>query len=96
MSNTGASFSVGFGCFAATQTIAVPATRFTGWLGFTTQVSLLTAEPFLLPAHIVSGTVIVGIPMWKLSEYESTWMHIGQSLGVKFGSEDRWMKTLFS
>ena len=49
---------------AATQ-VTVPAAGLWGWLGYTTQVSLLSTQPWILPALAAYGTMTIGGPaLW--------------------------------
>jgi len=81
---TGATASIGLGSLAAAQTVTVPSVGVWGWLGGTTQISLLAAQPWLIPVIIAGGTVSMSIPFWKLMKYKNDWMHIGNSLDTEF------------
>lgn len=49
---------------AATQ-VTVPAAGLWGWLGYTTHVSLLSTQPYLLPAIAAYGVITAGAPaLW--------------------------------
>jgi hypothetical protein len=52
---------------AAAQQVTVPAAGLWGWLGYTTHVSLLSTQPYLLPAIAAYGVVTAGAPaLWLL------------------------------
>jgi hypothetical protein len=59
--------AVTVGSIAAATQVTVPAAGFWGWMGYTTQVSLLSTQPYLLPAIIGYGVVTVAAPtLWLL------------------------------
>jgi hypothetical protein len=52
---------------AAAQQVTVPAAGLWGWLGYTTHVSLVSTQPYLLPAIAAYGVVTAGAPaLWLL------------------------------
>jgi hypothetical protein len=53
--------SLGFGSVAAMVPMTIPAAGFWGMIGCTTQVSLLTASPCLLPAILAFGIATAGV-----------------------------------
>jgi hypothetical protein len=59
--------AVTVGSIAAATQVTVPAAGFWGWMGYTTQVSLFSTQPYLLPAIIGYGVVTVAAPtLWLL------------------------------
>lgn len=70
------------GVAAATQ-VAVPAAGLWGWFGYTTQVSLLTVQPALLPAIAAYGAVTVALPAawWHRSrhQWQSTTIRLNEA-----------------
>lgn len=65
------------GAQTVTVTSTVPAAGFWGWLGFTTtttsQVGLLSAQPWLIPVLAGYGIAAVGTPYWILLQAQSKW-----------------------
>lgn len=60
------------GVAAATQ-VTVPSAGLWGWLGYTTHVPLLTAQPMLLPAICAYGVVTAGVPALVLAVAQQQW-----------------------
>ena len=58
---------------ASSQTVTVPSTGLWGFLGYTTKVSLLSTQPYLLPAIAGYGLVTVGGPYWMLHRCKQFW-----------------------
>lgn len=71
------------GVAAATQ-VAVPAAGLWGWLGYTTQASLLTAQPALAPAIAAYGMVTVAVPAMCWYRSRSQWQSITIRLNEAF------------
>ena len=59
--------------YASSQTVSVPANGIWGMMGFTTKVSLFTAQPFLVPALASYGLISVGGPLWIFKKYKACW-----------------------
>lgn len=70
--------------YASSQTVAVPSAGMWGYFGFTTKVSLLAAQPYLLPAIAGYGLVTVGGPVWILSRCKKAWSQTTQQLTNDF------------
>jgi hypothetical protein len=58
---------------AASTQVTVPAAGLWGWLGYTTHVSLLSTQPYLVPAIAAYGIVTVGVPMIMLMRSKQKW-----------------------
>lgn len=67
-------------------TTTVPAAGVWGWLEFTTDVSvsLLVAEPWLLPTIITGAVVTVGAPAIVLMRAKQQWKNITKKLNTAF------------
>lgn len=76
---------------AATTQVTVPAAGMWGWAGYTTQVGLLSVQPWLLPAIVAGGVVTVGAPALWLAWARKCWRQITEDLGAVFWEsvEDR-------
>jgi hypothetical protein len=70
--------------YAATQQVTVPAAGLWGYLGFTTKVSLLSTQPYLLPAIAGYGLVTVGGPIWMLARCKQAWNRTTEELNASF------------
>ena len=69
----------------ATTQVTVPAAGIWGtWFGYTTQVSLLSTQPWLLPALIVGGTVAIGVPAISLVFANKHWKTTTKELNEAF------------
>ena len=72
--------------FVSTQTVTVPSAGVWGFLGFTRKVSLLSAQPLLLPLIVGYGIVTVGGPLWMLHRCKAKWKQYSDSLHESFWS----------
>lgn len=70
--------------FASSQTVAVPSAGIWGWLGYTTKVSLMATQPWILPALAGYGVVTVGGPVWILARAKSFWSTTTTRLNKEF------------
>lgn len=68
---------------AATQ-VTVPASGLWGWLGYTTQVSLFSTQPLLIPAIAAYGVVTVGVPLISLWSAQKRWKALTIQLNTSF------------
>lgn len=68
---------------AATQ-VTVPAAGLWGWLGYTTQASLLSTQPYLLPAIAAYGIITVGAPALWLAHTKQRAKQITIQLNTAF------------
>jgi len=59
--------------YAANQTATVPASGIWGMLGYTTKVSLISTQPYLVPALAGYGVITLGGPLWILHRYRKHW-----------------------
>ena len=71
------------GAATATQ-VTVPATGVWGWLGYTTQVSLASTQPLLLPAIAAFGVITVGLPAVSLALARRHWNKMTTTLNTAF------------
>jgi hypothetical protein len=55
-----------------------------GWLGYTTQVSLLTLHPVLVPAIAAYGVVTIGAPLAWLWRAKQRWKDLTVQLNERF------------
>jgi hypothetical protein len=55
-----------------------------GWLGYTTQVSLLTLHPVLVPAIAAYGVVTIGAPLAWLWRAKKRWKDLTVQLNERF------------
>jgi len=69
---------------ASTATVTVPAAGYMGWLGFTTQVSLLALHPWLIPAIAGYGIASIGVPMYILKRCGKQWAKTTIDLNNEF------------
>jgi len=69
---------------ASTATVSVPAAGYMGWLGFTTQVSLLALHPWLIPAIAGYGIASIGVPMYILKRCGKQWAKTTIDLNNEF------------
>ncbi|CAB9527309.1 expressed unknown protein [Seminavis robusta] len=74
---------------AAAQTVTVPAAGMWGWMGFSTSVPLMTANPLILPALVTYGTVSVGLPAVYLAMAKSRWNKTTETLNEALAAESR-------
>jgi hypothetical protein len=65
--------AVTVGSVAAATQVSVPSAGLWGWLGYTTHVSLLTAQPMLLPAIAAYGVVTASVPAIVLAVAQQQW-----------------------
>ena len=68
----------------ATTQVTVPAAGVWGWLGYTTQVSLLSTQPWIVPALIVGGVLSIGAPAMKLAFARKHWKNMTETLNNEF------------
>lgn len=71
------------GAAASTQ-VTVPSAGLWGWMGYTTQVSLLTTQPWLVPALAGYGLVTIGGPALWLVLAQRHWKKLTQTLNTAF------------
>mmetsp|Transcript_51271 Transcript_51271/g.123782 ORF Transcript_51271/g.123782 Transcript_51271/m.123782 type:complete len:124 (+) Transcript_51271:581-952(+) len=71
------------GAIATTQ-VTVPSTGLWGWLGYTTQVSLISTQPWIVPALVVGGAVVVGAPAAWLEGTKKHWKKMTEDLNGAF------------
>jgi len=71
---------------ASTASVTVPAAGYMGWLGFTTQVSLLALHPWLIPAIAGYGIASIGVPMYILRKCGTFWAKTTIELNDEFWS----------
>ena len=71
---------------ASGATVTVPAAGYMGFLGFTTQASLLALHPWLIPAIATYGIAVVGVPMYMLKRYGKVWNRTTMELNDEFWS----------
>jgi hypothetical protein len=69
---------------AASTQVTVPAAGLWGWLGYTTHVSLATANPLVIPVIAVYGAVTVGAPTVLLWRVQKQWKEITIQLNEAF------------
>lgn len=69
---------------AASQQVTVPASGFMGMLGYTTQVSLVSTQPYLLPAIGIYGALTVAVPMLLLNQAQRAWKRTTDVLTQEF------------
>jgi hypothetical protein len=69
---------------AAGTTTTIAATGFAGWAGATTEVSLLAANPLLLPVIAVTGIVVGGAALWNAIRTRQRWHHTSTTLNLEF------------
>ena len=69
---------------AASAQVSVPAAGLWGWMGYTTQASLLSTQPWLLPALATYGAVTVGGPAIWLVLARRHWKKLTQDLNTAF------------
>lgn len=72
------------GAVATTQ-VTVPAAGIWGtWFGYTTQVSLLSTQPWILPTLIVGSAISIGAPAIKLALTKKHWKTMTETLNNEF------------
>ena len=71
------------GAATATQ-VSVPAAGVWGWMGYTTQVSLASTQPLLLPAIAAFGVITVGVPAVSLALARRHWNKMTTTLNTAF------------
>ena len=72
---------------ASSATVTVPAAGYMGWLGFTTQMSLLALHPWLIPAIAGYGIASIGVPMYILKRCGQQWAKTTIDLNNAFWSQ---------
>jgi len=70
--------------FLSAKTVEVPAAGVWGYMGFTTKVGLLAAQPMILPALMGYGIVTVGTPLWMLRKCHVVWKEVEDDLNDLF------------
>ncbi|KAI2500461.1 hypothetical protein MHU86_14006 [Fragilaria crotonensis] len=70
--------------YAASQQVTVPASGFWGYLGYTTKVSLLSTQPYILPVIAGYGIITIGGPFWMLHRCKKFWHETSQRLRNDF------------
>lgn len=74
--------------YASSQTVAITSSAggFWGYLGYTTttQVSLLSLHPWILPTIVGYGVVSIGGPVWMLHRAKHAWNETTQRLNDEF------------
>jgi len=78
--------TVTMAAWAKTATVTVPSAGIWGWLGYSTQVSLASTQPYLLPAIAGFGAVTVGGPACILLTCRKFWSDTTQGLNDDFWS----------
>jgi hypothetical protein len=71
------------GAVAGTQ-VTVPAAGAWGWLGYTTHVSLVSTQPYLLPAIVTYGVITAGAPAIWLARAKNYWKELTVTLNTAF------------
>jgi hypothetical protein len=71
---------------AAAQTVTVPAAGMWGWLGYTSTVPLMTAQPLILPAIAAYGVLTIGGPAVCLAVAKKKWSSTTKALNDTFES----------
>ena len=69
---------------AAHTQVAVPANGLWGWLGYTTKVSLMTAQPMVVPALATYGIVTAGAPALLYKAAKNQWKQTTNELQAAF------------
>ena len=69
---------------ASSTTVSVPQAGLWGWMGYTTQTTLLATQPLLAPAIATYGLVTVGGPLWTLLRARHAWHQTTQRLNHEF------------
>lgn len=69
---------------AATTQVTVPAAGLWGMAGYTTQVSLLSTQPWLLPTIIAGGAIRAGLPALWLAFARKYWGQVTKGLNTAF------------
>jgi hypothetical protein len=69
---------------AATATTTCATTGVAGWVGATTEISLLAANPLLLPAICVTGVVVGGMALWNSLQTRHRWKVTSTLLNTEF------------
>lgn len=72
--------------YASNQTVTVPASGIWGLMGFTTKVSLLSAQPYLVPALAGYGLFSICGPLYLFSNFKKHWETTTLSLNDLFWS----------
>jgi len=72
---------------ASTQTVTVPSAGMWGWLGYTTQASLVSTQPWIIPVIAGYGVVTVGVPYAVLLTSRKFWNDTTKRLGEDFWSD---------
>lgn len=71
------------GAVAGTQ-VTVPAAGAWGWLGYTTHVSLVSTQPYLIPAIVTYGVITAGAPAIWLAKAKNYWKELTVTLNTAF------------
>jgi len=72
--------------FVSAQTVSIPATGWAGIWGGTTQVSLLSTQPWLIPAIAGYGICAIGAPFLILRSCKSKWERATIEMNDQFWS----------
>lgn len=70
--------------YASSQSVTVPSAGLWGFLGYTTKVSLVATQPWILPALAGYGVVTVGGPVWLLARAKSFWNTTTKRMNEEF------------
>jgi hypothetical protein len=70
--------------YLSTQTVTIPAAGIWGFFGGTTTISLVTAQPWIVPALVGGGVVYAGLPTMVLWRAKSQWLETEKRLNVAF------------
>jgi hypothetical protein len=69
---------------ASAAQVSVPSAGLWGWLGYTTQASLMSTQPWILPALAAYGVVTVGGPALWLVAAQKHWKQVTTDLNTAF------------
>jgi hypothetical protein len=69
---------------AATATTTCATTGVAGWVGATTEISLLAANPLLLPVICVTGVAVGGMALWNSLQTRHRWKVTSTLLNTEF------------
>jgi len=73
--------------YVSSQQVTVPSAGLWGYLGYTTKVSLLSTQPYLLPAVAGYGLITIGGPMWILAKCKDIWNKTTETMNHEFWEE---------
>ena len=66
--------------------LVVPSSGIWGLLGYTTKVSLISTQPYIIPALASYGAITLGGPLWILHRYRKHWSSTTSILNDLFWS----------